>query len=241
MMESPRCINCGTGQLVSRLHRERGGPMVCSKCRDGILLEISRERTAQEAIFSAFGLNPLEVLGVSGGSAEPQLSLELLDDILSLVHPDKHPSERAPLAHRVTNELLAHKAVVEVLALGPSDRSRGASANFGFPVTGKQRIAGRTGNDAFQRSHRFHPCDDCRHMVPRFYCDDCRGQWERERRAKREKENATARQRRARKRLLWRATCAQCGRDFIPKRRDTSYCSAACRQKAHRERTAGAA
>ena len=95
MMESPRCVNCGTGQLVSRLHRERGGPMVCSKCRDGILLEISRERTAQEAIFSAFGLNPLEVLGVSGENAEPQLSLELLDDILSLVHPDKHPS-RSP-------------------------------------------------------------------------------------------------------------------------------------------------
>ena len=87
MFEQPRCVNCGTDQLVTRLHRERGGPMVCPKCNDGILLEISRERKAQEAIFSAFGQDLLEVLGSNNGHPESQLSLELLHDILSLVHP----------------------------------------------------------------------------------------------------------------------------------------------------------
>ena len=230
MMELPRCVNCGTGQFVTHLHRERGGPMVCPKCRDGILLEISRERIAQEAIFSAFGLNTLEVLGgVSGGQSEPQLSGELLDDILALVHPDNHPPERTFLAHRVTAELLAHKATLEVLALSSSSIPT---------VTARRRIAGRTGDNASQRPHQFHPCDDCRQMAPRYYCDDCRHRCERERHAKREKDNTAARQRRARKRLLWRATCVQCEKAFIPNRRDASYCSGACRQKAHRHRMA---
>ena len=231
MMESPRCVNCGTGQFVTLLHRERGGPMVCPRCRDGILLEISRQRTAQEAIISAFGLNTLEVLvGVSGGQSEPQLSVELLDDILALVHPDNHPPERTFLAHRVTAELLALKATLEVLALSSSAKS--------IPtVTTRRRIAGRNGDNVSQRSRQFHPCNDCRQMAPRYYCDDCRQRWERERHEKREKDNAAARQRRARNRLLWQATCVQCGKPFIPKRRDANYCSGACRQKAHRERT----
>src|SRR5262245_40746473 len=129
MNEPPRCINCGTEQLVTRLHRERGGPMVCARCSDGIRLEISRGRKTQEAIFSAFGFDTLEVLGgVSNGRPEPQLSLELLDDILSLVHPDRHPSERASLANRVTVELLAHRARVE--PSDPSASSGTASAHL---------------------------------------------------------------------------------------------------------------
>ncbi len=235
MFERPRCVNCGTDQLVTRLHRERGGPMVCPKCNDRILLEISRERKAQEAIFSAFGQDSLEVLGSNNGHPESQLSLELLDDILSLVHPDKHPPERASLAHRVTVELLAHRATVEVLALGQPVKSRPASANL--PVTGMHRRTAKTSDNTLRKASQFSPCDDCRVMAPRYYCDDCRQRWARERQAKREKENAAARQRRARKRLLWRATCAHCETAFIPKRRDARYCSAACRQKAHRTRT----
>ena len=125
MFERPRCINCGTDQLVARLHRERGGPMVCARCSDGIVLEISRQRKTQEAIFSALGLDTLEVLRLDSGHPEPpQLSLELLDDVLSLVHPDNHPPEHAPLA----NSECVTRAMVELLALGQSVRSRPTSA-----------------------------------------------------------------------------------------------------------------
>ena len=88
--------------------------------------------------------------------------------------PDNHPPERTFLAHRVTAELLAHKATLEVLALSSSATSMPT-------VTARRRIAGRTGDNASQRPHQFHPCDDCRQMAPRYYCDDCRQRWERER------------------------------------------------------------
>ena len=108
MSERPRCINCGTDYLVAHLHRERGGPIVCAKCGNGILLEISRQRKTQEAIVAALGFDTLETLAFHSRHSDPgQLSLELLDDVLSLVDPDNHPSERAFLAHRVTDELLA--------------------------------------------------------------------------------------------------------------------------------------
>jgi hypothetical protein len=35
--------------------------------------------------------------------------------------------------------------------------------------------------------------------------------------------------------------CTECGEPFTPKRRDARYCSNACRQRAYRERTLGAA
>lgn len=44
------------------------------------------------------------------------------------------------------------------------------------------------------------------------------------------------RERRARKRSGRRATCANCGSIFPPKRRDVRFCSNACRQAAYRRR-----
>ena len=230
MSERPRCINCGTDYLVTHLHRERGGPIVCAKCGNGILLEISRQRKTQEAIVAALGFDTLETLAFHSRHSDPgQLSLELLDDVLSLVDPDNHPSERAFLARRVTDELLA---------LRPFAKPKSEGTDGDFPVTVPHRISARTGGEAPQEP-RSYPCQDCRHTVPRYYCDDCHGIWERERRTKRERQNASARKRRARKRMLWRASCAQCENVFTPTRRDARFCSAACRQKAHRKGGAG--
>ena len=75
MNERARCINCGTDQFVTRLHRERGGPMLCARCGDGILQEITRERKKQEAIVEALGVDTLEVLGFGSSTRRTRPTL----------------------------------------------------------------------------------------------------------------------------------------------------------------------
>jgi hypothetical protein len=226
MNERPRCIKCGSNHFVTRLHRDRGGPMVCARCGEGILIEIDRDRKKNEAIRQAFGFDSLAAWG--GGpqhSESAGLSLDLLNDVLSLVHPDKHPPERALLAHRVTVELLAivaSRTVQDALHTRPA-------------YTVPHRTPPQTGEDPLHKTPAY-PCSVCRHTVPLYYCDPCRRIWEGARHARRQRDNEAARSRRARKRLLWQATCAECQTVFKPTRRDACYCSAACRQKAHRAR-----
>jgi hypothetical protein len=52
-------------------------------------------------------------------------------------------------------------------------------------------------------------------------------------------ENCAARVLRAQRRERKPKPCEHCGEDFTPGRKDTRYCSQACKQKAHRKRKAG--
>ena len=94
-MSAMNCIRCGDDKLVFPLHGvEKGGPLVCPDCAFKITNEFNPERD--------------KLLWAAGKKLEPRptyLTLELLYEVLSLVHPDKHPPERAELANRVTAAL----------------------------------------------------------------------------------------------------------------------------------------
>ena len=84
-----------------------------------------------------------------------------------------------------------------------------------------------------------YPCEACSNTVPAFYCDPCRA--ERKRREQKWQEEQNAKQREVyahenRWRKLRMETCEGCGEQFKGKRKDAKYCSAACRQRAHRKR-----
>ena len=78
-------------------------------------------------------------------------------------------------------------------------------------------------------------------QIPYYYCTACRAEWDKRRQEKRERDNA-----KQRKWYSWRqhlrrlstplTACGVCGEKVEAKRKDAKYCSAACRQRAHRQR-----
>lgn len=111
---SPRlqCVQCGSDQYIGRLHGDKGGPTVCAPCGTNIHVEIGRQRKAHESLLNGFGFGR--------SHAEPdELTLELLNDAISLTHPDKQPAERADMAQRVTAGLLALRPSVKPARKSP--------------------------------------------------------------------------------------------------------------------------
>ena len=163
-------------------------------------------------------------------ATEEELDAELLIDVLSLTHPDRHPAERQEFATRVTAALNALRPYVRPRRPSPA---RDASATVRttticIPVT--------------TRTANAYPCPSCRHQPPWLYCDPCNRRWTDERHARLDADNAKQRARRARRR--WRRqhiSCASCGTSFPPARSDSRYCGHACRQRAYRLRMDGAA
>jgi hypothetical protein len=51
-------------------------------------------------------------------NATREIPLQLLEDVIGLVHPDKHPAERAAKANRVTADLLALRPAVRQKSSG---------------------------------------------------------------------------------------------------------------------------
>jgi hypothetical protein len=89
------------------------------------------------------------------------------------------------------------------------------------------------------------PCIDCAGAVPRDYCDVCRIEWEKRQEAETEAERAKWRKQYAQRRRLAKARklaassfsspkCESCGKPIKSKRDDARFCSARCRQRAHR-------
>ena len=91
-------------------------------------------------------------------------------------------------------------------------------------------------------SRPIYPCADCIRTVPHFYCDPCRTEWGKRQDKARERHNAKHRQWYAQRKASRhrQIRCAVCGEVFKPKRRDMKHCSAACRQRAYRQRMAPA-
>jgi hypothetical protein len=164
------------------------------------------------------------------GGEVGDITTELLEDAIRLTHPDRHPAERQEFAHRVTLALIALRPFVFPAPKKPE------------PVTVKQTSPEGTTKEPLRNLPRLtYPCEACIDEVPYYYCGACRAEWEKRQekereaeRTKRKKWTEAARKRRLAQRVM--STCPVCNTQFAGKRKDARYCSAACRQAAHRER-----
>jgi hypothetical protein len=237
------------------LHGDKGGPVMCIRCGMDWHVEHARRRKAGRIIIKA--MRAYEAVGgrwsdfrqlslVAAGIPLPgydadtlgadvgDITSELLADAIQLTHPDKHPPERRALAQRVTQELLALKPFVfpalkpkPVVAAPPRDGS----------IKSPLATLKKPSPDAY-------PCEVCVNEVPYYYCSPCRTEFLKRQNAERDRRNATQRAQYARRRARSRRqsgprVCARCRSTFEPKRKDAKYCSAKCRQEAHRLRCNG--
>ena len=120
------CPKCGERVFLTALHGDKGGPKMCWKCGGAWHAKHARRRKAGRVVIKALkvffdaGGDFLHVnalrLAASGMSVSAEygdtigvevgdITTELLDETLQLVHPDKHPTERKEAAMRVTQEL----------------------------------------------------------------------------------------------------------------------------------------
>jgi hypothetical protein len=246
--------------LLFPLHAEKGGPMTCLRCGTAWHAINSRRRKwgriAVKAMrgFLAEGgefddldrlkLAASPILGYAAhdlGTDAPDITSELLADIMRLVHPDKHPPERRELAMRVTQELNALKPYVfpKPKPQPPEERAPEPNDDNGSSIF--------EGPKSKEPSRPAYPCRECDGVSEEFYCDACKAEAEKEAQRKAEADerewNAqTAKQRawyarRRERELKYRPKkqCASCAKEFNTKRTDARFCSERCRQRAHRK------
>jgi hypothetical protein len=258
------CPKCGKHAYLMHLHGDKGGPLMCPLCAGEwnakhtrrrkfgrvfakaarIYLENGgRAKDAKEildtASLSRLGFLPevLDPLGYGNDAIGdvPDLTTELLADVLQLTHPDRHPPERHELCNRVTRELLALKPYVFPAPKPKPDK----------PVPAPKR----NGSDdplceslkKLSRQQRY-PCELCCETVPLYYCDPCKAEWTKRQEAERERARAKRREQYRRRMQFkrWRPRpkicAADCDKPVTSKRKDALYCSPACRQRVHRHR-----
>ena len=237
------CAKCGRQRLLVALHGNRGGPEVCIEC-SGELLTVAKERRRHADRMRRGHENALkDVLSrraVEDGAIAERMDAsylaELLDDkvledLIHLAHPDRHPPARKAAATRATAALTAMRPFVRPHRPPPP---RDVSAG---PIPARDRPAVTAP----------YPCDVCRYLYrPALYCGPCRERWQEIRRRDADRVNARRRDRRAHDKQLrelnvgWAGTeCEYCGGMFTPKRKDARYCSPAHRQAAYRARRDG--
>jgi hypothetical protein len=225
MSNLPTCSNCGVDSatmLVFRLHGEKGGPLVCQKCAESIDRRYSTGKQADQlAALDALGIGPL---GMAARARPGELTRELLDQAVQLTHPDRHGPEQLALATMVTAALTALRPFVRsVPKVEPA--VTGTDTRHYPPVTSKA-------TEPFRVTF---PCRDCFKLIPMYYCDECRREWEARQEQERAAEAAKHREYRARKKArLPPQVCCVCGSKFRGKRRDAKTCSAKCRVRLHR-------
>jgi len=228
MSDLPTCSRCSVtsaSTLVFRLHGEKGGPLVCPKCAEWIDRHYGKGKQAEQlAALDQLGIGPP---GAPVRARPGELTRELLDQAVQLTHPDRHGPEQLALATMVTAALTALRPYVRsvpkvdaVASTTDARRYRFMSAEQPYRVT--------------------FPCRACFTLVPSYYCDECRREWE----ARQERERATEarkhREYRARKKArLPPQVCCVCGSKFRGKRRDAKTCSAKCRVRLHRHGAPG--
>jgi hypothetical protein len=255
------CPICEKHNLLVPLHDDKGGQEVCLMCAGKWHAEHGRRRKAgrivirainayvaaggswndipklkDSALLSDYGMDPLGYLrdAVQADGDVVDLTTELLDAAVRLTRPDCHPPERRDLAHHVTQELLALRPFVfpapkpePVVPIAP-----------GPPRNGSSHAHHETLKDAL-RKFTSYPCTECASTVPYFYCTSCKAEHEKrrfeERTLQKAKQRAWYKTRKAR-RDLWKPgmLCPVCNTTFKSKRKDARFCSAACRQAAHR-------
>jgi hypothetical protein len=247
------CPSCGKHSFLIPLHGEKGGPLRCPLCVGAWNAEHGRKRRLGRIVIralrafmdgggkwdqidglklSASGLG----VNVSGYGADlapdddVELTSELLAEVLHLVHPDCHPSERKDAATQVTQRLLALQPFVF-----PAAKPKPTN------VTDKSQVAEEPDKEPLRLPQLSYPCADCRSTVPLHYCDACRAEWDKREEKRRAREAAKRRAAYARHKAHRQAkppticAAAGCGAALKSKRRDARFCSDACRQRAHRK------
>jgi hypothetical protein len=200
------------------------------------------DRLVQTALLDSdtFGLaiessiaDPLGNLAETAKTAAETILLtsELLADAVRLTHPDAQPPERRELANRVTQELLALQPFTF-----PAPNQKPVTP---YEPSRETHLTKYRSETLTEPSGSRYPCADCAPTVPLFYCTACRAEWERRCQVERERERPKQREwyarRKARLAMGKRPnSCAACGNEVRGKRKDARFCSAACRQKAHR-------
>jgi hypothetical protein len=248
--QAGRCIKCGKDKLVMPLHGEKGGPLTCWACgiewhaeHNGkrkwgrIVIKAIRAFLKAGGRFSDLDELKLAALGAglfhfpdwedTLGSEVGDITTELLEDAIRLTHPDRHPAQRKEAAHRVTESLIVLRPFVFP---APKDKPpalpaprNGSTASHGWEAVKPLRIE--------------YPCAACNLTIPSCYCDACKAEFEKQWALQRERERAQRQERRKRKRAMRPPVkCAACGVEFKGKRKDAKFCSATCRQAAHRSR-----
>ena len=236
--------------LVGPLHGEKGGPPFCVRCGCDWNAKHSRKRKLGRIVIKAMkaymkegggwmDLDRLRLTAMGGdffsdesdtiGADVGDITLELLEATIRLTHPDKHPPERQETATQVTKKLNALKPYVFP---EPKPDPKPEVSNT------SSKCARVTKTKPSQPSY---PCELCINTVPYYYCTTCKAKWEEIHRKERERRNAKQRNYYARLKVIrqWRTpptVCLSCGEEFRGKRKDAKYCSAKCRQKAHREK-----
>jgi hypothetical protein len=248
------CDRCGEASWLMPLHGDKGGPLWCFMCAGARNAEHSRRRKWGRIIIKAMKIylkeggqwNDLDKFKLHGsefdyvilpgyeedtiGAEVGDITAELLDDTLQLTHPDRHPPERRDLAKRTTQALLALKPFVF-----PAPKPEPAPVAAPPPP---RDTSLKVADETFKKPSQTYPCELCADHAPYFYCDPCKAEWNKRYQLERERENGKQRKQYARRQWRRRAllppvTCP-CGAKIEGKRKDARYCSAACRQRAHR-------
>jgi hypothetical protein len=249
-----KCDGCGKQSWLVPLHGDKGGPLRCYLCAGEWNAQFTRRRkwgriiikamamyTKENGFLSSKELNAFS-LAASGfsvssayeadtiGADAPDLTTELLADLLQLVHPDRHPPNLKQLATRVTQDLLELKPFVfpapkpgpedlEPKPMKPQDNDHSLSA---------------------LGEHRKYPCFLCADTYPLNYCSECRAEWEKRSSQEDEQRRAKQRELHARRKARKKSRpkhCLDCGRKIeIARRADSKFCSSACRQRHYRQR-----
>jgi hypothetical protein len=259
------CEGCSEQTVLIPLHGGKGGPVRCPICVGKWNAEHGRRRRTGRVVIRAIKAfldaggkyTDIDKLKLSAScddvladlridplgymadiahldAADVDLTSELLADALRLTHPDCHPPERQELAHRVTQGLLALQPFV-FPAPKPKPVEPPWKNERGADSTSKSTKSETSGKQPA------YPCADCADAMPSEYCDACSAEYERREQKKFEQRTAKQREQyaRRRRRILARrasAVCEVCGREFKSKRNDAHFCSARCRQRAHRKR-----
>lgn len=256
------CAICGKHDYLSPLHGDKGGPLCCILCTGKWHGEHGRRRRLGRVVIRAIAayldgggkwtdiellklsaagpmfadsawLDPLGYLadGAALGNENIDLTSELLADAIKIAHPDLHPPERRDLAHRVTQGLLA----LQPFTFPAPKPKPPTPPNAPKPASG-QRL------DVPKMKAPSYPCSECASSIPYYYCSACRAEFESRQQETRKQESAKRRRwymngKERRERWKPSTICAACGGAFKGKRADARFCSATCRQRAHRNVT----
>jgi hypothetical protein len=257
------CAKCGKHGYLMRLHGDDGGPLMWPVCvgewnakytrrrKLGRIAKVALQQFLDNAPSGAIehryrtdliraevllgildGQDIGRLMGTGTNGETTELTAELLADVLQLTHPDRHPPERQELATRVTQELLLLQPFVLPKPKPQPTATRRDASNDVVRYDAKELLR-----------HPPYPCKLCADTVPFFYCDPCKAEYGKRRAKELEAERAKRRAQYShrKRRLNWRTPpklCAcGCGAEVDrSKRKDAKFCSAACRQRVHRQR-----
>jgi hypothetical protein len=257
------CTICGKHDYLQPLHGDKGGPPCCILCSGNWHGKHGRRRRLGRLVIRAMaayldgggswtdidklkmtamgiGLGVLDdgildPLGYLADTARAdgetiELTSELLADAIKIAHPDVHPPERRDLAHRVTQGLIALQPFTF-----PAEKPKPKAPSMPS-ASSKVRMKPEPSSGPGPKRY---PCKECASTIAYYYCAECRTEWESRRQkecdqesARRRKWYAERKQRREHRKPP--TICATCGVGFKGKRKDARFCSANCRQRAHR-------